>query len=270
MTTDIATVDTGNHYDVSKLNAVQHGILSRHAVLPWEEKSEYEALAALLVEEYRPQGITEEHLVGELAGVIWRKTRLRGAEKAAYLLRLNHVLHDSSKSPIKAVLLEDSRDQTAAKAAITASTDKTQEDLKRDTAQLTAFNAALAILATGQEDAYQQALATIPAGAREVWPTWIRCPINRYHDDSPVYQANAESLEIWINGHVESHERSIRELENRQAIKEQAIGQSFLVPDKIEPLNRYEVHLDRKFERTLSMLVKLQDMRKPSDPPPAH
>jgi len=271
MATDIATIETNGNYAASKLNALQHGILSRHAILPWEEKSEYEALVTQLEDEYTPQGTIEQHLIAELAGIIWRKARLRGAEKAVYLQRLRHVLHDSyGESPIKAVLLEDSRDQTAAKAAMTASADKTQEDLNRDTAQLAAFNEALAILATGQEDAYQQALAAMPPGALEVWPTWFGNPIEKFRDDSPTYQADAKSLEIWINGHVESHERSIRELENRQAIKQQAIGQSFPVPDKMEPLSRYEVHLDRKFERTLSMLVKLQDMRKPSGQPSSH
>jgi hypothetical protein len=31
-------------------------------------------------------------------------------------------------------------------------------------------------------------------------------------------------------------------------------------------VSRYEVHLDRKLERTLAMLLKLQDMRRPEEP----
>jgi hypothetical protein len=30
---------------------------------------------------------------------------------------------------------------------------------------------------------------------------------------------------------------------------------------RLEKLNRYETHLDRKFERTLAMLVKLKELR---------
>lgn len=30
---------------------------------------------------------------------------------------------------------------------------------------------------------------------------------------------------------------------------------------QLEKLNRYETHLDRKFERTLAMLVKLKELR---------
>ena len=51
-----------------------------------------------------------------------------------------------------------------------------------------------------------------------------------------------------------------KELENRPLIRAQAFGQS-LVPDKLAGLARYEVHLDRKLERTLTMLIRLQDLR---------
>jgi len=30
---------------------------------------------------------------------------------------------------------------------------------------------------------------------------------------------------------------------------------------RLEKLSRYETHLDRKFERTLAMLIKLKDLR---------
>ena len=62
-------------------------MLSAHTVLPWEDKAEYEALLNALVKEYAPHGPTEEHLVEEVAGVIWRKRRLRLAEAASYRRR---------------------------------------------------------------------------------------------------------------------------------------------------------------------------------------
>ncbi len=51
-----------------------------------------------------------------------------------------------------------------------------------------------------------------------------------------------------------------KELANRPLIREQAFGKS-LDPDKLERLGRYEVHLDRKLERTLAMLLRLKDLR---------
>src|SRR4029077_472838 len=90
-TTQMATETTSpplrelhDGYDASRLNALRHGVLSAHTVLPWEDKAEYEALLNALVEEYAPHGPTEEHLVEEIAGVIWRKRRLRLAEAASH------------------------------------------------------------------------------------------------------------------------------------------------------------------------------------------
>jgi hypothetical protein len=51
-----------------------------------------------------------------------------------------------------------------------------------------------------------------------------------------------------------------KQLANRPLTREQAFGEA-LDPDKFERLGRYEVHLDRKFERTLAMLLRLKDLR---------
>jgi len=50
-------------------------------------------------------------------------------------------------------------------------------------------------------------------------------------------------------------------LANRPLIREQAFGDA-LDPKKLEGLGRYEVHLDRKLERMLSMLLRLKDLRR--------
>jgi isochorismate hydrolase len=70
-------------YELTRFNALRHGVLSRYTVLPWEDADEYRALLEALVSEHIPQGPTEEHLVEEVAGILWRKRRLRLAEAAA-------------------------------------------------------------------------------------------------------------------------------------------------------------------------------------------
>src|SRR6476620_9706222 len=74
---------SGN-YDLPRCILLKHGVLSQHTVLPWENGEEYSTLVEALVAEHKPQGPTEEHLVEELAGVIWRKRRLRLGENAAH------------------------------------------------------------------------------------------------------------------------------------------------------------------------------------------
>ncbi len=47
-----------------------------------------------LVTEHRPEGPTEEHLVEELAGIIWRKRRVRMAEAAVYREKIRQKASD--------------------------------------------------------------------------------------------------------------------------------------------------------------------------------
>ena len=77
------TPESPGGYNASRFNALRHGVLSAHTVLVWESKEQYEALLNALVEEHEPHGATEEHFVEEIAGVIWRKRRLRIGEAAS-------------------------------------------------------------------------------------------------------------------------------------------------------------------------------------------
>ena len=69
-------------YQVRRLNAVKHGILSKEAVLPHESKEEFEDLLAQYEADFVPVNVTESTLVEELATIVWRKKRLLKAENA--------------------------------------------------------------------------------------------------------------------------------------------------------------------------------------------
>ena len=90
--------------ELSRFNALRHGILSRYTVLPWEDGAEYTAIVAALTAEHNPQGPTEEHLVEELAGIIWRKRRLRLAEAAVHHRGLQAALQPTAASVTLTVL----------------------------------------------------------------------------------------------------------------------------------------------------------------------
>ena len=73
--------------------------------------------------------------------------------------------------------------------------------------------------------------------------------------------ADADGLRGFLEGDVLPwFETRKKELANRPLIREQAFGEA-LDPDKLERLGRYEVHLDRKLERMLAMLLRLKDLR---------
>ena len=76
-------------YEAVRYNALTHGVLSQCTVLPHEDAGAFTELLTEFINEHQPQGITEHHLVEELAGIVWRKRRLLLAEGA----RLNEGLH---------------------------------------------------------------------------------------------------------------------------------------------------------------------------------
>jgi hypothetical protein len=90
--------------EITRFNALRHGVLSRYTVLPWEDADEYHSLVAALAAEHGPLGPTEEHLVEELAGILWRKRRLRLAEAASYRRGLERTL-DPFRHTVKAALV---------------------------------------------------------------------------------------------------------------------------------------------------------------------
>jgi hypothetical protein len=148
--------------DITRFNALRQGLLSRYTVLPWEDADEYQAIVTALVDCHAPYGPTEEHLVEEIAGIVWRKRRLRLAEAAAHRRSL--------------------------------------------------------------EGPWWEALARDPEEMNE--------------DKKPATE----------------------ELANRPLIPEQVFGEA-LDADKLERLARYEIHLDRKLERMLAMLLRLKALR---------
>ena len=69
--------DPNRHpYEVVRFNALKHGILSRYTVLSHENHADYESLINSLMDEHLPAGATEQHLIEELASVIWLKRRV--------------------------------------------------------------------------------------------------------------------------------------------------------------------------------------------------
>src|SRR5262249_27019154 len=122
--------DTGGT-EITRFNALKHGVLSRYTVLPWEASHEYDHLVDALVSEHQPQGPTEEHLVEELAGIMWRKRRLRLAEAAAYRRGLGRAVDRNPNTAKAAVAHMDDADLTEGVGeAVRATQTDTQQDFR--------------------------------------------------------------------------------------------------------------------------------------------
>ena len=117
--------------EITRFNALRHGVLSRYTVLPWEDAAEYRDLVASLVAEHAPHGATEEHLVEELAGILWRKRRLRLAEAATHQHGLEDALSQSRLTAQRALVHIDATDGSEDVAeAIRATEADTEEDVR--------------------------------------------------------------------------------------------------------------------------------------------
>jgi hypothetical protein len=256
-----AAVAPAGNYEATRFNALRHGVLSRYAVLPWEDAGEYQVLLGALVAEHAPKGPTEEHLVEEVAGIIWRKRRLQLAEAAIYREKLRKDATSSyDPEQIAGAALLPVTGIHKVKADIPQAFTATSEDTARDLRDVRRDRAttlkAVTILDAGEPDAYARGLAALREDTRSYW---LEC----LDDDGLDYKPTAEALETWIRRHwVEWFDGPIAELEHRDAIREQAIGSAYAT-QRLESTARYEVHLDRKLERTLAMLIRLKELRQP-------
>ncbi len=70
-------------------NATRHGLSSAFALLPHEDRDEFEALAKSFKNEFAPSGEHETFLVDQLLHARWRLARLQRFEGAAFELMLD-------------------------------------------------------------------------------------------------------------------------------------------------------------------------------------
>jgi hypothetical protein len=245
-----------------RFNALRHGILSRYTVLPWEDETEYQSLLGSLLTEHSPNGPTEEHLVEELASIFWRKRRLRLAELAAH----HRGLEDTTapfRNTVEAALahLATGQQSEGVSDAIRATPEETAEqqaDVEEDESMT---QKALKILHQGGVGAYEKALAALRNDTREWWETSLEDDPEDLDEDEKPPTPNVDGLQRFLENKLGPwYAQRRKELENRPLIRAQALGEAF-DPNKLGQLARYEVHLDRKLERMLSMLLRLKDLR---------
>lgn len=263
---DLQTPTPASGYANVRLNALKHGILSRHVVLAHEDGLEFDELLATMMAEHQPSGPTETHLVEELAATVWRKRRALLAEGAS----INRGLLNVSKArnarpfdpdgPARAALpfepqLAGTRlNQPAELAELVRLTPEEARSRALETdADLAATLRAIGILRRGGARAYTQALRALSPSSLDSW--------NDALGEGEV-EATAEDLMKHVHEFLLPYcQQAAIEARSHDAIKAQTLGEG-LQAQRLESLNRYETHLDRKFERTLAMLLKLKELRR--------
>jgi hypothetical protein len=239
-------------YERSRLNAVRHGILSRHLVLPWEDPKEYDDLLENLVAEHRPNGPTEHHLVEELAGIIWRKQRVIMADSAATRAGLHRALEKKPWRDNDVVTralphLDRGNPTETAAAAVQATPEDTETELRYLAESETMVERARAILSKAKAGAYSKALAVLSEETLEDWSATLAVVDAEGPDDAGYegddepgdhepHKPDAQSLQRFLENDVMPwFQQRRRELENRDLIRAQAFGEA-LEPDRLEKL----------------------------------
>ena len=251
---EAASVATMGNYEPVRFNAMKHGILSRLAVLAHEDHAEFDDLLAALIDEHRPGGMTERHLIEELATIIWRKRRVLLAEGAKINEGLKNAASSSksvmaSAAPFQRGMADE---QSDVREFMDATPEEIAESQQSAALDLAATQKAAAILRKGGANAYTKARRVLIQESRNWWDEYV---------DEEEYPATAEGLAQFIRETLEpACYRMVKEAKYTPAIKAQTLGEG-LRAHLLEKLNRYETHLDRKFERTLAMLLKLKDLR---------
>ena len=228
----LAGIETGGT-DITRFNALRHGVLSRYTVLPWESADEYRAVVEALVAEHGPQGPTEEHLVEEIAGILWRKRRLRLAEAAAHRRGLEGTLA-SYRETVKMALvhLDTSGQSERVVDAIRATAADTQEDMTDMAADETMTRDALELLGSKRNDAYEAALAALREDTQLWWADTLASDPDELGEGKEPATADVDGLRSFLEGEVLPwFENRKKELDNRPLIREQAFGEA-LDPDK--------------------------------------
>ncbi|MBU4152935.1 MAG: hypothetical protein KKD63_08645 [Proteobacteria bacterium] len=111
---------------------------------------------------------------------------------------------------------------------------------------------ASAILRKGGPSAYGKVLKALLPDSWDWWAKYV---------EEEEYQPNSEGLAEFIDEHLWPLCVNMgKEALHHHTIKAQTLGEG-LKAERLEKLSRYEIHLDRKFERTLAMLIKLKELR---------
>jgi len=270
---------TAHGKERSKRNALKHGLLSKALLLKNESRVEFASLHDGLRESLDPQGRLENELVENLAAILWRKRRLLQAERAEIskadvlrqeapithlVQRLNYVLPEGpligkpgNRSNLS--VLREAMDFVE-KYRLLLEADE-GEDL--DQVRRINFGPLPEEAADLERHARElrEILRLIPASPRE-------------EKDGPDPAQSNDKCHKLVVGALEAEFNRLSDLYQVQASIEFRKAQSNFgaarIPsqDAFDRLLRYEAHLSREFDRTLTHLERLQRMRKGQPVPP--
>ena len=223
------TLVPNSSYETTRFNALRHGVLSRHTVLPWEDRSEYQTCSALWWQSMRrmdrPKNTSSRNWLGSSggsAGCGWQRRPCIGRSSVTTRPAIRPQSTWSAQPCCRSQVAP--RERPIFRRALVATPADTARDLRDVKRDQTMTRNAWNILAAGGPDAYARALAALQEDTRAYWQ---ECLAER-PADGMAYAPTVDALRAWIDRHwKEWYEDPIAELENRDAIRDQALGAAY-------------------------------------------
>ena len=93
------TTDAGK--EVSRRNAVRHGLTAETVIGALEDAEDYKAFEAAIIADYDAQSAVERELVLRLASILWRLRRANAMETGLFEIQAEHLRdHRQSRQPL--------------------------------------------------------------------------------------------------------------------------------------------------------------------------
>src|SRR6266576_3565215 len=91
---------------ISRCNAVRHGLTAETVISALEDAEDYKAFEAAITADYDAQSAVERELVLRLASILWRLRRATTMETGLFEIQAKHLRHYRKTCP----MIADSRD----------------------------------------------------------------------------------------------------------------------------------------------------------------
>lgn len=228
-------------------------------LLPWEDAEAFSQLRAAFLAAHSPEGPTESALIDRLIWIEWRRRRLLAAEAAVHVA---HAFDRANEDQAKRRTLtragvtdHKTRDQISLSEVLRGSDRDDAETIEAIQSGIVDVEAALELIDAA--NGYEDVLARLDDDMRDWWTG----ELGEAESGQPKYGQDCESLRRFLVEDALPWRRGwLATNAARPAIRAQAIAESF-DPARVRQLWEMEARLDRQFEKALSMLIRLQEMR---------
>ncbi|MFC7290399.1 hypothetical protein [Hirschia litorea] len=232
-----------------------------NALLPWESETEFIELRDKWRSTYMPQGPAEDSLVDQLVWIDWRRRRLISGERALHINQLHSRTGTgesySSTDPLtrRALVYHSERKRTFNSRSAISTTEGDDKELDIFVREnLSRLKEAQLILKDANKNAYTNALGYLDEGSLEWWEEEIQ-------ETENGFEASSEGLTKFIEEKLLPWFKNVKhETEERPIVRMQAYGES-LDPHRMNTLMALDERLGRQFEKAMSMLIRLQELR---------